>query len=510
MTEKSECRKLIRRLSVLLMSGVLLGLCALLTPNASADEAANFAGGAGVENDPYLIATARQLDSVRHHLAAHFRLTADIDLEGYTENPEGWEPIGHFRGWLDFEPFTGTFDGGGHKIINLTLNRPESDHTGLFGYLDDNASLKNVELVSVSIIGGSGTGALAGYVSSGSVTGSSAGGTVQGRREVGGLIGNNLGNIANSHAQVDVTSGDMSAGGLAGNNAGTITGSYALGNVAGGGDNTGGLVGINAGDITDCYAAGNVTGERSMTGGLVGSNSGAIRESYAEGNVTGKGEDTGGLIGATTTGAITGCYATGSVEGETYVGGLVGRALFTDTITASHALGNVTGRRSVGGLVGRAQGIVITRCYAAGDVTGEDYVGGLVGENTRAVTWRRNAAITNSYALGDVTGRSRVGGLAGFADEYADSLSIENTYAVGKVTGENLVGGLVGQLRRDNIVNSYFDMDTTGRNDTNGTPKPTAEMMLSETFEGWDFEDIWTITEGESYPVLRVQEDREN
>jgi hypothetical protein len=39
-----------------------------------------------------------------------------------------------------------------------------------------------------------------------------------------------------------------------------------------------------------------------------------------------------------------------------------------------------------------------------------------------------------------------------------------------------------------------------------GIPKTTAEMMQQATFEGWDFDNIWTIDEGRSYPSLRWQE----
>lgn len=42
---------------------------------------APFAGGSGTEGDPWHVATATQLDSVRNYLSAHFIQTADIDLD---------------------------------------------------------------------------------------------------------------------------------------------------------------------------------------------------------------------------------------------------------------------------------------------------------------------------------------------------------------------------------------------------------------------------------------------
>ena len=51
---------------------------------------AQFAGGSGTSGDPYQIATALQLDSVRNHLSSHYILTANIDLSEYSD----WIPIG--------------------------------------------------------------------------------------------------------------------------------------------------------------------------------------------------------------------------------------------------------------------------------------------------------------------------------------------------------------------------------------------------------------------------------
>jgi hypothetical protein len=52
-------------------------------------------------------------------------------------------------------------------------------------------------------------------------------------------------------------------------------------------------------------------------------------------------------------------------------------------------------------------------------------------------------------------------------------------------------------------------MELSGQSDTGkGMPKATKEMMQRETFEGWDFENVWTIEEGETYPQLRWFQDK--
>ena len=108
-----------------------------------------FCGGSGTIADPYLICTAAQLDSVRHFLNKHFKLANDIPLsaylapggEGYDKwDSEGWDPIGD-----DTDPFTGSLNGDGHRIIGLWINRT-GDYIGLFGFIDG-AVIKNVGVI---------------------------------------------------------------------------------------------------------------------------------------------------------------------------------------------------------------------------------------------------------------------------------------------------------------------------------------------------------------------------
>ena len=62
---------------------------------------------------------------------------ADIDLSSV----ENWEPIGN-----DSTKFTGIFDGNGHVIKNMTINRPDTNYVGLFGYTDSGSEIKNIGL----------------------------------------------------------------------------------------------------------------------------------------------------------------------------------------------------------------------------------------------------------------------------------------------------------------------------------------------------------------------------
>lgn len=76
----------------------------------------DFAGGSGVVDDPWLIATAAQLDLIRANTTASYRLVADIELSGY------WTPI---------SSFSGVIHGDRHKISGLQVS-VASGEAGLF------------------------------------------------------------------------------------------------------------------------------------------------------------------------------------------------------------------------------------------------------------------------------------------------------------------------------------------------------------------------------------------
>lgn len=246
-------------------------------------EDGTFAGGDGTEITPYLVATAEQLNNVRNHLGAHFLQVADIDLGVAPWNQdEGWLPLGE-----NGAPFTGFFDGAGHMISGLFINRSTLG-VGLFGYLAG-ATVVNVRLEGVSIANpGNNTGALAGaqQLPASSITRVSATGAVSSMgTNTGGLIGYaNGAMLSESRADVAVT-GDRSVGGLVGSmDGGEIRDSYATGLVAGTGDEgrIGGLVGNKiGGEVLRSYAAGAVTSVGgSPSGGLAGVNTGAITAAY--------------------------------------------------------------------------------------------------------------------------------------------------------------------------------------------------------------------------------------
>jgi hypothetical protein len=298
----------------------IYALCCLLLAGSTA--ASGFGGGNGSASNPYLIVTPQDLDSVRNHLGDYFKLTQDIDLYDYIRVPNtigryggagvgdslGWRPIGTAA-----NPFTGHFDGDGHSIKGLWINRPLEDNVGLFGYTNG-ADIKQlgVEITTwKQVKGHNNVGALIGRMDGGQVyrcysTGgistwdgvdphtcglpansATTWGGVFGNASVGGLVGYISGvtgtNFAQTYSSVDV-GGRYVIGGLVGRTVNsTITNSYAVGNNAASipestsyADTVGGLVGyVNANSKLDkCFAAVHCIVNGAYRGSVAGVSSG--------------------------------------------------------------------------------------------------------------------------------------------------------------------------------------------------------------------------------------------
>lgn len=315
----------------------------------------SYGGGRGTVEDPYQIWTAVQMNGVGENTAnwnKHFRLMANIDMSAYAGTQ--YRIIGTAA-----VPFTGSFDGNGYVISNLTYETTDAvDNVGLFGYIK-NGSVKKLALNSVRI---------------------SSGGQF-----VGGLAGQNAGTLDDCQVTGSV-SGYYYVGGIAGQNSGQLTRGEADVSVRGT-DYIGGLTGYNkSGAISTCFAVGSVTGARCVGGLAGGVFEGSIRSSYAAGAVNGY-RNVGGLVGYNLYGMISICYAGGPTQGT------------ADTYTR------------VGGLIGGNDG-TIAGCYARGLVAGAAQAGGLVGANDSGsisasfwdVVTSRQSSGTGDGSKGNVTG----------------------------------------------------------------------------------------------------------
>ena len=119
-----------------------------------------FGGGVGTDAEPYQISTIEHLNAIRgEYLDDHFMLTTDLDFSGYTyEDPaKGWLPIGHDTyaestfSSHEGTPFTGSFDGNGHVMRDLRIDRGGEDYAGLIGFLE--GSIVSLGLEDLEVTG---------------------------------------------------------------------------------------------------------------------------------------------------------------------------------------------------------------------------------------------------------------------------------------------------------------------------------------------------------------------
>ena len=121
-------------------------------------------------------------------LANDLNLTADLaNTSSMWKTGDGFSPIGSAT-----TPFTGSFDGQGHTITGLSINRSSTDDVGLFGFVGTGGVVQNVVLVNATVSGQNNVGGLAGF-NKGTVSNSYATGSVSGVSNVGGLVGKNDG-----------------------------------------------------------------------------------------------------------------------------------------------------------------------------------------------------------------------------------------------------------------------------------------------------------------------------
>lgn len=391
--------------------------------------------------------------------------SADITGGNYVGGIAGYN---HDKGIVDAED---------KKISGQISNAVNAgDILADFTYTDDNGVTHNYEY----------TGGLAGY-NSGSISSGRNTGEIYGGKYVGGMVGANqvIKVIKDDKENVIEGSGELSN--LSNSVFATITGERYVG----------GIAGQNYGNINATDSAinnyGKVYGQH-FVGGIAGTNEkgGTIENTISSISLYVKNENSkddpadffGGVVGKNS-GTINGATNASSVDvaaaGATYVGGIIGQNTETGILQGEIANeGTVSGKENVGGIIGEnknnsilnnsdsnerlqitnsgnvsaadggAAGIFYTNIGSinnadltnTGIVTGgnksDGVTGGLFGENSGNIT---NSTLTNS---GIVTGGGTVGGLIGENSGSISTSSLKNE-AGATVIGINNVGGLIGK-----------------------------------------------------------------
>lgn len=240
------------------------------------------------------------------------------------------------------------------KFENLTINNKTCEQTGVVGLVANGATVSNVHVLSGTVKGMKGTGAIVGrVVANGTVTGCS--------------------NAA------DVTAGGYNCGGIVGTAYYTGKGQTMT--------------------ISNCQNSGAVTGENVCTGGIVGLSAANVSNCTNSGIITGNGTSVGGVIGAQQNyGTVTGCINTANVvnkAGAYGTGGIIGWLRYngatTDyevkeiiTVDKCENSGNISapaGSSGVGGIVGMVYNWAnISNCKnTATSLSGGTFIGGIAG-----------------------------------------------------------------------------------------------------------------------------------
>lgn len=466
---------------------LLLLMCVLNSIWASAQ----FSGsGNGTESDPYLIYSATQLyqmDNFLNQPGVVFKLMTDIDLSDFIAenfNEEGWTPIGSSSS----NSFQGKFLGNNHKITSLTINKPNKDYIGLFGYVS-NATISDLKLECQNISGQSYVGCLVGQSEESTISGISVTNTEihASSSYLGGIIGYANKTSLNNSSYVGKVIGAEKVGGVVGTFFDeTISNIKSTANVEAT-SVVGGLIGIGRKFTgTNCKVIGNIQGTETI-GGCIGfissidnesksTPSSSLRSFSHKGEIVNSGDHTGGVVGYLNANvSISGCTHWGNIEGESYIGGIVGAYGRANedkpTYHTSTSKYKIEGGSIISSsLIGYDEydtsynlSPIIESCTVIGDIKGLKGVGGLIGTTKDGRYYRyynhngynrntdkyyylfRNNSYINTGNLYNYYKPTDVVILVGV------NLSISDCSYSGKLQGTYNVGGISGYQREGSI-----------------------------------------------------------
>lgn len=481
-----------------------------------------YSGGAGTAGDPWLINTVADYETLVATSADwnnYFKQIADIDFTTAGDV----SCIGYYHHILPSTRFTGTYDGNGYTISNISIGISDRDvesKYAMFGSTGNGAVIKNVTVTNATITGTSPRIDRLGFYAV--------------------LVGDNANGALIKNCNIN----------------GTITFTYTDSLIG----FSGMIVGRNLGTLTDSIASGNITfastgGTNLWVGGVAGQQWGGPVLVY--------------MTNTTSTVSIS-CNSA-IVASKTYVGGVVGYLEDTDLgggnfnynyVSNCHYDGTIDVNNtqtdesmSVGGVAGRnhcilincsAKGTIIARSSSTKVLESALYpaiaVGGIVGTNNDWIyECYSDCAISMGYAT-----RGYLGGAIGFDTAY--TREINDCYSLGSLYDLNTnstelhipdgAGGFIGRARttvnrcwsaprvtfsagsglpihgfagdfsNGTFANCFWDTTTSGMTATNSTGivgKTTAEMKNFATFSPaeWDFVNVWGIGNGQTYPYLK-------
>ena len=243
----------------------------------------------------------------------YFRMANDIDF-----NSSDFEGISSDE--FESKPFAGIFDGDGHSIHNMTINKVVFDSEG-----------------NIDILSSYGYGGLFGQLADGGIVRNL---TIAGDCKLtfhylsGAVVGYNDGIIENCTNHADIEAYSYNIGGITGNN-------------------------LSNGIIRGCLNTGDITASQWGIGGIAGSAEGRIERCMNTGRIEGvtRGEDTGsvmgGIAGTLYAATLTDIVNAGTVTANAETGGIIANGDPESTISNAVNYGMVyAGDNTAGAVIG--------------------------------------------------------------------------------------------------------------------------------------------------------------
>ena len=447
-------------------------------------------GGSGTIDEPYEISKIDQLMKLNRlvnspdaatrnvYRAAHYKLTADIDMSGVS-----WSPLG---GTAAATAFTGSFDGDGNTLSNMTLSGETC--LGFFGYVSGatikNLTVRDFELTGIGLNNLNNMGAISAWsASSTTITNCHAIGKINSKGSyLGGITGRIDGRISDCTAEIDLLSTADNGGSIGG-----ITGA------------------LSNGVVENCSMSGKIECRATWqgeTGGIVGNidagaNAAIIENCVVRASIVGV--SVGGILGVGTSNGtvsdrvvVSNCYFDGVLSPAyttvtVFMGGIAGRMLNNVKITDCRSDGTISMASVAGGIVGRFGGMLagnssINNCYTTMRIGNGGIAGGIVGDFvTQSVNATGKLIITDTLALNElISAETTANAIHAFGE---DSSRLDYTLSGVKVWA--------GILVRENGV-------------TQAVPENAVSHVELLTASGWaeTFKSApWSFTAGK-LPVL--------
>ena len=413
-----------------------------------------FAGGDGSVGNPYQIQTPADLTAVNNNLTAHYILVSDINMVANSSLKAIIAPDTGSSSDYTFSgtPFSGTFDGNGHKISNLALGTVASsanDYIGLFGKLNG-ASVTNLVLDNFSVKGNHYTAVLAGYSNAASIS-----------------------DCAIIDSDLNAKTGSTYVGLLTGIEADcTISGCSV----------SDGLL-----TVTDCSYCSFMAGY-ALRGTIL--NCSAEGTAYL-GNST---DEFGAIVGYVYNSSLILCKAVSVITaGEScwYIGGVAGQADYAN-VGACMAAGRINaddGSMYLGGLVGYIYYGSYNSCFANTYIQTNyqcQSIGGFAGKIAYG-------PVNNSYCVGGINTDYLSDDIGGFTGQLFSS-DISHSYSSVAIVYDQYtssIGGFTAEVLGSSTVDQCFwDTQVSGlASSTTGTGASTVQMKDDTLFlnAGWDF-----------------------